>query len=127
MSRGTYLEYFFNKKAYESLPKDLQVILDTACMDNELWCLAQFDARNGAALVELINKHKVQLLPYPQSVLDTLRKLSKEVLAEEAAKDAQSKKVAAAFEAFQNQVGPWFTVSEKAYYDRIFGKYSLKG
>ncbi|EFK07572.1 conserved domain protein [delta proteobacterium NaphS2] len=49
------------------------------------------------------------------------------MLAEEAAKDAQSKKVAAAFEAFQNQVGPWFTVSEKAYYDRIFGKYSLKG
>ena len=76
--------------------------------------------------MELINKHKVQLLPYPQSVLDTLRKLSKEVLAEEAAKDAQSTKVAAAFEAFQNQVGPWFTVSEKAYYDRIFGKYSLK-
>ncbi len=123
---GTYLEYFFNKKAYEELPKDLQAILDAACMDNEIWCLAQFDARNGAALVELINKHKVQLLPFPQSVLDALRKLSKEVLAEEAAKDAQSKKVAAAFEAFQNQVGPWYTVSEKAYYDRIFGKYSLK-
>ena len=35
--------------------------------------------------------------------------------------------VAAAFEAFQNQVGPWYTVSEKAYYDDIFGKYSLKG
>ena len=124
---GTYLEYFFNKKAYESLPKDLQAILDTACMANELWCLAQFDARNGAALVELINKHKVQLLKYPDSVMDALRKLSKEVVAEQAAKDAMSKKVSAAFEAFQKQVGPWYTVSEKAYYDDIFGKYSLKG
>jgi TRAP-type mannitol/chloroaromatic compound transport system substrate-binding protein len=28
---GTYLEYFFNKKAYESLPKDLQHIIDAAC------------------------------------------------------------------------------------------------
>ena len=62
---GTYLEYFFNKKAYQELPKDLQAILDAACMDNEIWCLAQFDARNGAALVELIKKHKVQLLPFP--------------------------------------------------------------
>jgi len=124
---GTYLEYFFNKKAYESLPKDLQAILDTACMANELWCLAQFDARNGAALVELINKHKVQLLKYPDSVMDALRKLSKEVVAEQAGKDAMSKKVAAGFETFQNQVGPWYTVSEKAYYDDIFGKYSLKG
>ena len=25
---GTYLEYFFNKKAYESLPVDLQQIVD---------------------------------------------------------------------------------------------------
>ncbi|MCP4577548.1 MAG: TRAP transporter substrate-binding protein [Deltaproteobacteria bacterium] len=124
---GTYLEYFFNKKAYESLPKDLQAILDTACMANELWCLAQFDARNGAALVELIKKHKVELLKYPDSVMDALRKLSKEVVAEQAAKDAMSKKVSAGFEAFQKQVGPWYTVSEKAYYDDIFGKYSLKG
>jgi len=124
---GTYLEYFFNKKAYESLPKDLQVILDTACMANELWCLAQFDARNGAALVELLTKHKVQLLKFPDSVMKALRKLSKEVVAEQAAKDAMSKKVSAAFEAFQNQVGPWYTVSEKAYYDDIFGDYSLKG
>ncbi len=124
---GTYLEYFFNKKAYESLPKDLQVILDTACMANELWCLAQFDARNGAALVELLSKHKVQLIKYPDSVMKALRKLSKEVVAEQAAKDAMSKKVAAGFEAFQKQVGPWYTVSEKAYYDDIFGDYSLKG
>jgi TRAP-type mannitol/chloroaromatic compound transport system substrate-binding protein len=124
---GTYLEYFFHKKAYESLPKDLQAILDTACMANELWCLAQFDARNGAALVELINKHKVQLLKYPDSVMEALRKISKEVIAEQAAKNAMSKKVAAGFEAFQKQVGPWYTISEKAYYDDIFGKYSLKG
>jgi len=122
---GTYLEYFFNKKAYESLPKDLQTVLDTACMANELWCLAQFDARNGAALVELMKKHKVKLLKYPDSVMDALRKLAKEVVAEQAAKDAMSKKVSAGFEAFQKQVGPWYTVSEKAYYDDIFGKYSL--
>ncbi len=124
---GTYLEYFFNKKAYESLPKDLQHIIDVTCMENEHWVLSQFDARNGAALQELITKHKVELVKFPDEVLNDLRKLADEVLAEEAAKDAMSKKVNDAFKKFQKVVGTWGSVSEDAYYDDIAPKYSLKG
>lgn len=124
---GTYLEYFFNKKAYESLPKDLQLIVDVACMENEHWVLSQFDARNGAALQTLINEHKVELIKFPDSVLDDLRKMAEEVVAEEAAKDAMSKKVNDAFQKFQKVVGTWGSVSEKAYYDIIAPKFSLKG
>jgi TRAP-type mannitol/chloroaromatic compound transport system substrate-binding protein len=124
---GTYLEYFFNKKAYESLPKDLQHIIDAACMENEHWVLSQFDARNGAALQTLINKHKVNLIKFPDTVLDDLRQLAAEVVAEEAAKDAMSKKVNDAFQNFQKVVGTWGSVSEKAYYDIIAFKFSLRG
>ena len=124
---GTYLEYFFNKKAYESLPKDLQHIIDVTCMENEHWVLSQFDARNGAALQELITKHKVQLIKFPDEVLNDLRKLADEVVAEEAAKDAMSTKVNNAFKKFQKVLGTWGTVSEKAYYDTIAPTYSLKG
>ena len=59
-------------------------------------------------------------------MLDQLRKLAEEVLEEEAKKDAMSKKVNDAFKAFRKQIGPWGTVSEKAYYDVIAGKYPLK-
>jgi len=124
---GTYLEYFFNKKAYESLPKDLQHIIDVTCMENEHWVLSQFDARNGAALQELITKHKVQLVKFPDEVLNDLRKLADEVVAEEAAKDAMSTKVNDSFKKFQKVVGTWGSVSEKAYYDIISPAYSLKG
>jgi TRAP-type mannitol/chloroaromatic compound transport system substrate-binding protein len=124
---GTYLEYFFNKKAYESLPKDLQHIIDAACMENEHWVLSQFDARNGAALQTLINKHKVNLIKFPDTVLDDLRQLAAEVVAEEAAKDAMSKKVNDSFQNFQKVVGTWGSVSEKAYYDIIAFKFSLRG
>jgi len=124
---GTYLEYFFNKKAYESLPKDLQHIIDVTCMENELWVLSQFDARNGAALQELITKHKVQLVKFPDEVLNDLRKLADEVVAEEAAKDAMSTKVNDSFKKFQKVLGTWGSVSEKAYYDLIAPTYSLKG
>ena len=123
---GTYLEYFFNKKAYESLPKDLQLIVDTACVENEHWVLAQFDARNGAALQTLINKHKVPVVRFPDAVLDALKPLAEEVREEEAAKSPMAKKVNESFKKFQKQVGTWGSISEKAYYNGIMPKFSLK-
>ena len=124
---GTYLEYFFNKKAYESLPKDLQQIVDAACVENEHWVLAQFDARNGAALQTLITKHKVEIVQFPDEVLSALRKLAVEVVQEEAAKSPMAKKVSESFANFQKVVGTWASVSELAYYNVIQPEMSLKG
>ncbi len=124
---GTCLEVMFNKKHYDSLPKDLQVILDAVAMETNLWSLCQFEAGNGAALEELITKHNVNLVRFPTDLLDELRKMAEETMEEEAAKDAMSKKVHEAFKKFKKQIGMWGAVSENAYYDVIADKYSLKG
>lgn len=124
---GTTLEVIFNKKAYESLPKDLQVILDAVAMETNLWSLSEFEAGNGAALQELITKHKVNLKQFPADMMDELRKLAKDVLEEEANKDPLARKVHDAFKKFKAQVGVWGTVSENAYYNVIADKFSLKG
>jgi len=124
---GTYLEYFFNKKAYEGLPKDLQHILDAACMESEAWVLPEFDANNGASLQTLINKHKVEVIKFPDEVLNALRVMAEEVREEEAAKTPMAKKVNESFKKFQKVVGTWGTVSELAYYNTIQPKYPLKG
>jgi len=123
---GTYLEFMFNKKAYESLPKDIQAMIDTACMENEQWTLAQFNAQNGAALQTLIDKHHVNLIQFPKNVMDSLRKLSEEVVAEEAAKDKMAAKVNNSFQKFRKVVGTWGEISEKAYYNDIEKDYPLK-
>jgi len=128
---GTYLEYFFNKKAYKSLPKDLQYIVDAVCVENEHWVLAQFDARNGAILQTLINEHKVPVVRFPDAVLNTLKPLAEEVREEEvreeeAPKSPMAKKVNASFKEFQKQVGTWGSISEKTYYNGIMPKFSLK-
>jgi len=123
---GTYLEYFFNKKVFDALPKDLQHIIDSACMENELWVLSQFEAQNGAALQTLINQHKVQLMRFPDDVLNALRKLAIDVVEAEAAKTPAAKKVNEAFKKFQKIVGTWGSVSEKAYYDIIQPAFPLK-
>lgn len=123
---GTCLEVMFNKKAYEELPADLQLIVDSVAAETNLWSLCQFEAGNGAALQELISKHDVKFRRFPDSLIDELRKMAAEVLEEEAAKDAMSKKVHEAFKKFKAQVGVWGSVSEKAYYDLIADKYALK-
>lgn len=123
---GTCLEVTFNKKAYDSLPADLKVIVDAVAAETNIWSLSQFEGTNGAALIELIDKHNVNLEAFPAEMLDQLRKLADEVLEEEAKKDAMSTKVNNAFKKYKQQIGPWGTVSEKAYYDRIFAKYALK-
>ena len=123
---GTCLEVMFNKKVYDGLPTDLKAILDAVAMETNMWSLSEFEARNGEALETLINKHKVELIKFPDEVMSKLRVLSEEVIEEEAKKDAMSTKVNDAFKAFKKRVGTWGMISEKAYYDDIVSKYSLK-
>ncbi|MHB8763539.1 MAG: TRAP transporter substrate-binding protein [Deferrisomatales bacterium] len=116
---GTCLECFINKKVWEELPKDLQNVLYTATMRENLWTLAEFDAQNGEALKELVEKHGVQLRRFPDEVLKELRKLSDEVLAEAAAGDPMTKKVYEGFKAFRARVEPWTEVSERTYMETL--------
>jgi TRAP-type mannitol/chloroaromatic compound transport system substrate-binding protein len=123
---GTYLEYMINKKVFESLPKDLQGILTAAIREAEHLTLAEFDAQNGAALQELITKHKVDLKKFPDEVLGGLKKLAEQVVEEEANKDPLARKVHDNFKAFQKVVGTWGTISEQTYYNAIQGNFPLK-
>ncbi len=112
---GTTLECFINAKAYRALPRDLQSIVTNACKVANLDMLSEYTARNNDALETLVKKHKVVLKRFPDAVLEKLRALSDEVVAEVAAKDALTGKVHASFRTFRDQVTAWHRVSEQAY------------
>jgi len=112
---GTTLECFINQKAFDKLPKDLQVIVKQACKIANQDMLSEYTARNNTALHTLVTKHKVQLKPLPNDVLKTLKKLSDEVVGDVAAKDPMSKKVYQSFTKFREQVVAWHDISERAY------------
>lgn len=112
---GTTLECFINKKAFEALPKDLQSIVLNACKIANQDMLAEYTARNNAALHTLVNEHKVQLRRFPDEVISKLKAISDEVVAEIAKKDALSLKVYESFRAYRDQVVAWHDVSERAY------------
>ncbi len=112
---GTTLEAIINKKAFENLPKDLQSIVLNACKVVNQDMLADYTARNNAALEALINKHKVDLRAFPDDVLKKLQELSVEVVREIAARDPFSKKVYESFKQFRDQAVAWHEISEQAY------------
>ncbi len=112
---GTTLEAIVNKKAFDALPKDLQAIVLNACKVVNQDMLAEYTARNPAALETLLTKHKVDMRPYPKDVLEVLRKYSQEVVEELGNKDAFSRKVYASYKGFLEQSRRWTGISELAY------------
>jgi TRAP-type mannitol/chloroaromatic compound transport system substrate-binding protein len=114
---GTTLEAMINKKAFDALPKDLQQIVTSACKVANQDMLAEYTARNNAALHTLVNKHKVNLKKFPDDVLQKLKVLSDEVVAEVASNDKNSKKVFESFRKFRDQARAWHNISELAYYN----------
>jgi len=114
---GTTLECFINQKAFAALPNDLQSIVINACKVANQDMLAEYTTRNNAALHTLVTEHKVQLKRFPDSVLQKLKALSDDVVAEIAKKDALSQRVYDSFRAYRDQVMAWHDISERAYLD----------
>jgi TRAP-type mannitol/chloroaromatic compound transport system substrate-binding protein len=112
---GTTLESFINKAAYDALPADLQSIVSNACRVTNQDMLAEYTARNNAALKTLVEEHNVELRKFPDEVMEKLRQLSDEVVLEVAEKDPLSRKVYNSFKQFRDQVLAWHDISERAY------------
>ncbi len=112
---GPTLELIVNLKAWQSLPQDLQLIIETAAASSNIWMLSEFEAKNLQALRILRNKYQVKLHEFPADVIRHLHKLSNKVLDEEAAKDKTFMKVYTAYETFRADNDAWNALSEAAY------------
>lgn len=112
---GTTLECFVNQKALEALPKHLQTMVINACRVANQDMLADYTARNNAALAKLTSEHGVQLKQLPDDALSTLKTLSDQVLGDAAAGDPMTQKVFDSFRTFRDQAIAWHNVSERAY------------
>ena len=111
------LELMVNQSAYESLPPDLQKIVEVAARASNQDTLDEFTARNMASLNTMMAEHGVQLRRLPADVLSAYRTYAKEVLDELAAEDELSARVVASYRDFQSTVSQWHAIAEEAYFD----------
>jgi TRAP-type mannitol/chloroaromatic compound transport system substrate-binding protein len=120
---GTTLEFGFNKKAYDALPSDLRNIVDHAAAATWAYSIPEWEAKNAIALEKLKTEYKgkVEILALPGPILRDLKKVSAEVVRQEADKSPMAKRVYASFTRFQAQVGAWGQLSEGAYHRLIAG------
>jgi len=116
---GPTLDIFFNKKAYNDLPRHFQKILDVAAANTNIRTLAAFDAQSGVALDTLVKEHHVDVQVYPEEVMKKMKKISKQVIDEEAKKDPFALKVHEDYRAFQAKTAVWGKMSEKVYWNTM--------
>lgn len=112
---GPTLEAIINKDAWDSLPRDLQLMVETAARMVNEDMLSEFVARNNAALQTLLNDHDVELRRLPDDVLDRLRTLSEQVVREAAGDDPLAQEIYTSYMKFLSEVKAYHEISEQAY------------
>ncbi len=113
---GSTLELIINQQAFNALPGDLQAIIEAAARTANQDMLDEYTARNFAAMEEL-QRQGVDFRPLPVEVLEELRRLSTEVLEEQAQNDPKFRKIYDSLTAFAKQVKAYHQITEQAYYN----------
>jgi TRAP-type mannitol/chloroaromatic compound transport system substrate-binding protein len=81
---GTTNELIMNKDNYDELSPDLKSIVKNACHASALEAPAEYFANSGLSLDVLVNKHNVDVRPFPKDVIKKMFAISKEVVDETA-------------------------------------------
>jgi TRAP-type mannitol/chloroaromatic compound transport system substrate-binding protein len=116
---GSNLEFIYNKRAYDNLPSDLKMILDTACYRANMWVLSEFEARNNEYLQRIRQDSEVSIRTFSAEVIDGLYAYTQEMLNDLTAKDENCKKVYTAYDIFRKGVQSWAKYSEEPYHRLI--------
>jgi TRAP-type mannitol/chloroaromatic compound transport system substrate-binding protein len=112
---GPMLELLINMDAWNSLPKHLQVIIETATKAVNQDTLDEYLARNNQALTELVEVHGVELRKLPDDVIEEFRAISNEILSELAEEDEVIGKVYDSYIEFKNNVTEYHKISEDSF------------
>ena len=111
---GTAEHFLINLNKWNELPKNYKAILTAAAAYANVEQQARYDARNPQALKRLVAAG-TQLRPFSQSIMEACLKASKEVNAEESAKNPAFKKVLTSIESFRGDAYLWWQVAEYGY------------
>lgn len=112
---GPNLEVIVNKAAWEELPSDLQTILETAALAVNADLLAEYTARNNAALKELVEQHGVEVRALPADVIEELKKISMEMTNAIVDGDDLSQRIFDSYQQYREGVIQFHEITERAY------------
>ena len=108
---GASFDLMVNLDAWNELPSAYQAAFRAAAFESVVRVTAEYDARNGAALNELVASG-VELREFPPDVLEAGEAAAGIILDELAESDEQFAAILERWRAFRRQVRPWFSLAE---------------
>jgi TRAP-type mannitol/chloroaromatic compound transport system substrate-binding protein len=114
---GTNFTLGINKRLWDGLTPAERVLIEAAAQAEVTRSLAQFNAENVKSLKLLRAEKHVKITRFNDGLIKVFGKLSKEVLADVAAKDPLTRKVYDSYMAFLAGIMDWGELSETGYRD----------
>src|SRR5271166_5028833 len=114
---GTAQTLGINKTLWDGLAPSDRALIEAAAAAELTRSLAEFNAENVKALKRLRADERIKILRFNDVLIKTFGKLSKEVLADTAAKDPLTRKVYDSYMGFLAGVMDWGELSETGYRD----------
>lgn len=112
---GSMLALGINKKFWDSLSKNEQVIIESAAgMENDMM-MAEFNMKSGNALTKLIKEQGVQLRQFSDDVYDSFYEAAEEVFDGVRAHSDLAKRIDNSFTAARGDLSGWTKISDQAY------------
>jgi TRAP-type mannitol/chloroaromatic compound transport system substrate-binding protein len=113
---GPELDFFINSKAYEGLSAEYKAIIEAASMAAHVDMQAKYDARNPAALRQLVGGG-TKLFRFPKDVMEAAFKEALALYSEIGAKNPNWKKVYDDYSKFRAEQNLWFRFAEAGFDD----------
>ena len=104
-------ELLVNSRAHDTLPAEFRAMLAVAASEAHARGLAEAEALNGAALMDLIQSHHAQVARFPADIVQAARKAADEVVATVAAKSELAGRINASYQAFRTATQGWRRLS----------------
>ena len=112
---GSRARNHHQQDAWESLPADLQEIVNIACQAITTDMAAEYTHGNAISLAQLQQDPSIGIRPFPDDVLALLKSITNEIVAELMAADPASAKIGKAFFEYMDKVAANSRISEEAY------------
>lgn len=112
---GAMLAVSMNKKWWDALSTADQLLIEAAAsMENDVM-MAEYNAKNGAALASLLKNHGVKLRQFSDDVYDSFGEAADEVFDDVQKHSPLAKEIHESFVQSRTDVGAWAKISDQAY------------
>lgn len=115
---GTTLSLGVRRALWDQMPKNDRTILAACAAAENNISLAEFNAKNAAALNTLINQNGVQLHEFPNEIFEAAGKAAKDILSKAAANDPLTGKIYESYMKFRKSILEWSRISDQAYMNK---------